>query len=156
MTIFTGWAMMQRLPTGGFRWSDTNLDVTSVPEDSSVGYIFEVDLHIPESLHDYFRDYPPCPDHMEISNDMRSPFLENDIVKCKKLVPTLYDKEKYVVHYRALQLYLRLGVQLVKVHRVLAFEQRAWLKEYIDFNTGLRAAATNDFDKSFYKLMNNS
>ena len=68
-----------------------------------------------------------------------------------KLIPTLNDKEKYVLHEENLKLYLSLGV-----HRVLLFDEKPWLKEYIDFNTEKRKEAKNSFEKDFFKLMNNS
>ena len=61
----------------------------------------------------------------------------------KKLIPNLGNK--YVVHYKNLQLYLSLGIKLTKIHRVLNFKQPDWMKKYIDFNTKKRMCATNDF-----------
>ena len=66
------------------------------------------------------------------------------------------DKTKYVVHYRNLQLYLSLGINLTKIHRALQFKQPNWMNKYIDFNTKKRTCATNDFEKDFFKLMINS
>ena len=73
-----------------------------------------------------------------------------------KLVTTLDDKKKYVVLGRNLKLYLECGMKLKAVYRVLQFYQKAWLKPYIDFNTELRKKAKSDFEKNFFKLMNNS
>ena len=78
------------------------------------------------------------------------------INKCNKLVCNLYDKNSYVVHIRSLKQTLDHGLILTKVHRVIQFNQEAWLKEYIDMNTELRKQAKNDFEKYFFKLMNNS
>ena len=75
--------------------------------------------------------------------------------KCSKLVCTLYNKEKYVIHISALKEALNHGLVLKKVHRVIQFYQEAWLKTYIDMNTELRMEAKNDFEKDFFKLMNN-
>ena len=78
------------------------------------------------------------------------------IEKVKKLVCYIEDKEKYVVHIRALKQALNHGLIFKKVHRVIQFNQKAWLKPYIDMNTKLRKEAKNDFEKDFFKLMNNS
>ena len=78
------------------------------------------------------------------------------IEKCEKLVSNKKDKEKYVVHIRALKQALNDGLILKRVHRVIQFNQQGWLKPYIDMNTKLRKQAKNDFEKDFFKLMNNS
>ena len=74
----------------------------------------------------------------------------------RKLIPNLYDKKRYVIHIRALDQALKHGLVLERIHRAIEFKQSAWMKGYIDFNTKLRTAAKNDFEKDFYKLMNNS
>ena len=68
----------------------------------------------------------------------------------------MYDKNNYVVQIRSLKQALDHGLVLKKVHRVIQFNQEAWLKEYIDMNTELRKQTKNDFEKDFFKLMNNS
>ena len=79
-----------------------------------------------------------------------------EINKCKKLVCNLYDKKKCVVHIKSLKQALNHGLKLKKIHRVIEFNQEAWLKPYIDMNTELRKLAKNDFEKDLFKLMNNS
>ena len=73
-----------------------------------------------------------------------------------RLVPNLGNKSKCVLHYKSLQLYLSLRIKLTKVHRILKFKQLDWLKTCIDFNTDKRKNAANNFEKDFFKLMNNS
>ena len=79
-----------------------------------------------------------------------------EINKCKKLVCNLYDKKKYVVHINSLKQALNHELKLKKIHRIIEFNQKAWLKPYIDMNTELRKLARNDFEKDLFKLMNNS
>ena len=78
------------------------------------------------------------------------------INKTKKLVCNLHNKNNYVAHINVLKQALDHGLKLRKVHRVIEFEQEAWLKKYIDFNTDLRTKAANEFEKDFFKLMNNA
>ena len=76
----------------------------------------------------------------------------------KKLVPSLFDKEKYVVHYENVKFYLRIGLKLKKNHRVLEFNQPQWLKPYNEFNTQKRKNAEKNSHKdgkALYQLMSN-
>ena len=78
------------------------------------------------------------------------------INKCDKLVCNLNNKENYPVRALALKQALNHGLKLTKVYSVIEFRQEYWLKLYIDINTELRKKAKNDFEKDFFKLMNNS
>ena len=73
-----------------------------------------------------------------------------------KLVCTAQDKKNYVAYIAALKQALNHGLKLAKVHKIIQFDQEAWLKPYIDMNTKLRKEAKNDFEKDFFKLMNNA
>ena len=80
----------------------------------------------------------------------------NKVKKCNELVYSIYDKENYVVHIRALKQALNHGLMLKQLHRVIQLNQEAWFKPYIDMNTKLTAEAKHDFEKDFFKLMNNA
>ena len=110
-------------------------------EESAEGYFLEVDVQYPENLHSLHNDLPFLQERMEIQKD-------------RKLVSSLHDKNEYVLHIRNLKQALNHGLVLKKVHRVILFNQNAWLKPYIDMNTDLRRKAKNDFEKDFFNLMN--
>ena len=78
------------------------------------------------------------------------------IDKCKKLVCSLLNKNEYVVHIKSLKEALNHGLKLKIVHRIIKFNQKAWLKPYIDMNNELRKLAKDDFEKDLFKLMNNA
>ena len=162
-----GWAMSQYLPTGNFKWlSQKRIKKTNLgkyTENNKKGLILEVDLEYPQELHNLHNDFPLGPEKIKVAKDMLSDYCKQIADKFNissglvhKLIPTLNDKEKYILHYRNLQLYLSLGLKLKKIHRVLQFNQSPWLKQYIDFNTQKRTNAKNSFEKDFFKLMNNS
>ena len=157
-----GWAMSQYLPTGGFEWLEDAPDVMGLEDWAEDGYIFEVDLEYPTYLHDLHDTYPLAPEHLDIQPEMLSPYqkeLAKDLeIKAggKKLCLTLSDKKRYITHFRALKQYLELGMKLIKVHRVLKFQQSPWLKPYIQLNTSLRQGASSKFEEDLFKLMNNS
>ena len=139
-----GWAMSQPLPAGGFKWVDVNPnEIFELATRTDKGYILEVDISYPKELHNQHNDLPFMCERMEING-------------VEKLVPNLRDKKNYVIHIQALNQALQHRLRLDRIHRVIEFDQSPWLKTYIDFNTQLRTAATNDFEKDFFKLMNNS
>ena len=143
-----GWAMSQSLPIGEFRWIncsawDPKKLINMISAEKKYGYLLEVDVKYPRELHDLHNDIPFMCSKMKVHG-------------VEKLIPNLYDKKKYVIHIRALKQALDHGLILEKIHRCIRFRQSPWIKEYIDFNTRLRTAAKNDFEKDFYKLMNNS
>ena len=139
-----GWEMSQPLPTGGFLWTDVHPDeISELVNHSDCGYLLEVHVAYPRELHDYRNDLPFMCGRMTISG-------------VEKFVPNLCYKKQYVIHIRALDQALKHELVLEKIHRAIEFNQSAWMKEYIDFNTELRTEAKNDFEKEFYKLMNNA
>ena len=102
-----------------------------------------MDVRYPKRLHDLHSDLPFLPERMEIN-------------KCKKLICNLSNKKKYVIHVNSLKQALNHGLKLKKIHRVIEFNQKEWLKPYIDMSTELRKAANNNFEKYIFILMNNS
>ena len=152
-----GWAMSQKLPVSGFKWEKnmpkfTKEFIKNYDEDSDKGYILEVEVKYgkaeskglyPKKLHDLHNDLPLLPERMKFD-------------KCKKLVCNLHNKKKYIVHIRSLKQALNHGLIFKKNHRVIQFNQEAWLKPYVDMDTELRKKVKNDFEKDFFKLMNNA
>ena len=161
-----GWAMSLPLPKSGFHWKrvmPTKEDIMKKGPNVKKGWILEVDLEYPEELHDAHNDYPLAPEKRATEPWKMSEYqrrlmadLGLDPPNTEKLVLTLEDKEKYVVHYKNLQFYLSQGMRLKKVHRVLEFDQEPWMEPYIRMNTEFRKQAKSDFETNFYKLMNNS
>ena len=112
-------------------------------KDTKIGYVFEVDLVYPESLWIAHNDYPLAPERRKINN-------------VDKLISSFHTKKNYVVHYKNLKHYLQEGLILKKVHRGIKFYQSCWMEPYITKNADLRKVAKNDFEKDFFKLMNDS
>lgn len=157
-----GGAMSDPLPLGDFALQQGVPlgDVLSLPLDAARGCFAEVDMAIPEELHDTLNDYPlapeltafdPSPRMMQLLQRLGLPHS-----RTPKLIPNLRAKTRYVLHYRALQQCVRLGYQVTALHRVLWFTQSPFLADYINLNTRLRAKAANEFEKRLFKLMNNA
>lgn len=134
-----GWGMSKKLPTHGFKWMIDE----ELRDWREYSCFWEVDLEYPRELHDLHNDYSLAPESVKING-------------VEKLIPNLNDKTNYVIHHENHKLYLDLGLKLKKIHRGIKFEESDWMKVYIDLNTELRARSSNDFEKDFFKLMNNS
>ena len=134
-----GWAMGKPLPTHDFKW----MKPSEFENWRNHSCILEVDLEYPRSLHDSHSNYPLAPER-------------NKVNKVKKLISSLGDRERYILHHENLKQYLSLDLTLTKIHRGIKFEESRWLEKYIALNTELRTAAANEFEKDLFKLMNNS
>ena len=163
-----GWAMSQLLPNKSFEWmseGELNLEfVMSIPHDSNHGCFVEVDIYYPEHLHDQHADYPLAPEKMKISYDQLSPHAKilcnkfglKKSTNSEKLMCTFLTKYNYVLHYKLLQFYVNHGLQVLKIHRGVKFEQAPVMRPYIEFNSKKRARATTDFESTVVKLLSNA
>ena len=131
--------MSQPLPIRDFGW----MNGEEMEEWRNYGCILEVDLENLEELHDKYNEYPLAPERMEIN-------------KVEKLIPNLNNREKYVIYHKTLKQCLSLGLRLTKIHRGVKFVEEPWLEKDIQLNTDLRTKGSTDFEKDFFKLMNNS
>ena len=165
-----GGAMVKYLPQGNFEWNHdiwTNDKILQIKDDSSTGYLFDVNIHYPEHLHDLHNGYALAAENImiptsylntwqqidEIAEDGKTKYRKDGTIG--KLCTSFNDKINYPINYRLLKLYIQLGLE-IKVNRVLQFDQSNFMKSYIMKNTNERKNAKNDFEKDFYKLMNNS
>ena len=140
-------AMCRKLPVDGFEWLDPSETdenfIKNYDEESNVGYFIEVDIEYPENLQKLQSDLPFLPEGMKVDG-------------CKKLICNFYDKKEYADHIVSLKQALNNGLILKKIYGIIKFNQKEWLKEYVDLNTELRKNAKNDFEKDFCKLMSNA
>ena len=125
--------MSEKLPVRDLKWvknvSKIGEDfIKNYDEDGDIGYFLNVDIEYLRELHDLHSDLLFLPGRMKLN-------------KCNKLVCNLYDKNNYVVHIRALKQALKHGLKL---------------KKYTDMNAELREKTKNDFEKDFFKFMNNA
>ena len=142
-----GCAMSMKLPTHGFKWltgGEMKKNYENLHILNKIPCILEVDIHYPKELHDKHNDYPLSPEKVKCKNGV------------EKLIPNLRDKTKYVLHYKNLIQCLDMGLKVTRIHNGIKFVESEWMKPYIDKNTNLRSKAKNNFEKDFYRLMNNS
>lgn len=129
-----GTSMVEALPEKHFDFLTEqqiqSFDVTQIADDAPEGYFVECDLEYPDDLHTEHSDYPLCPQNVNVEWSELSPYsiqlaekLNIKPSKRRKLISNLKSKQIYSLHYRALKLYIELGMKIIKIHRVLSFTQ---------------------------------
>jgi len=155
-----GWAMSQFLPIGNYQWKASREYLLKNPAmqkkylekilktkaNARCGYFLNIKSHFPLKTHDYLRDLPPAVENVAVGKDWLSPYNEELVnnldggrfSKTEKLVPHLGPRKDYVIHYLELQYYVKLGMVVDEVSKILSFDQTNWLASYIAFNTEKR------------------
>ena len=157
-----GHSMSQPLPYDEIKF-DQNVkleDILNTPDDSAIGDFIEADLIYPDNKKEKTKNFPFAPVNKKINpdnfNDYRKEIKPDTYIQTNKLICDWSDKKNYLVQYRMLKFYVRHGMIVDKVHEIISFKQSNWLEKCINFNTQKRNQAVNDFEKDFYKLLNNS
>ena len=135
------WAMLQKLPVNKFNWikdtSQFNEDfVKKYNKESDELYFLEDDVQYLKKLHRLHKNLLFLTERIKIE-------------KVEKLASNLHDKTEFVICIRNLTQALNYGLVLKKVHKMIKFNQNAWLKQYIDIDRDLKKS-TNDFEKDFF------
>lgn len=132
--------------------------------EAEMSCILEVDLAYPKHLHKAHENFPLAPETLSISFEQLSPYAKQCFKKIEnhknytseKLTATFLKRKKYIVSLKNLQLYVKLGMKLLKIRKVLQFRQKKWLKPYIDLCTCKRASCSTNFEANQFKLANNA
>ena len=162
MNNLYGFAMLMYLPTGNFQIYENNSitesfvkKVLNTHDCSNTGYVLIVDLIHPDSIKYKSKNFPFCPENKKINPDNFTEYMKehvpNPFRPTSKLICDQTNKEFYIVHYGNLKFYMRMGMIIKKVHRIVSFDQSPWLQAYIDYNTQKRAQADSDFIKDYHK-----
>ena len=157
-----GHSMSQYLPYDEIKFDNTVKleDILNTPNDSDIGYFIEVDLTYPNNIKEKTKNFPFAPMNKKVNrdnfNDYRKEIKPDTYIQSSKLICDWSDKKNYLIHYRMLKFYLRHGMIIDKVHNIISFRQSRWLEKYISFNTQKQNKAENNFEKDFYKLLNNA
>ena len=166
-------ALSQLLPCSNFEWLTrhevANLDWSTIDTEGEFGYALMVDLEYPDNIHDKTQDFPLAPESGIVTEDMLIPYM-SDLwnARCelcgqpesfkpeKNLLMKCRNKKEYIVHFKVLKFYLNMGMRITSIHKVVRYNQAAIFKDYINNNSAKRQAATNEFEKDLYKLLNNA
>ena len=156
-----GWAMSEYIFYDEIKFDKSVklVEILNTPVDSDIGYFIEVDLKYPDNKKHKTENSPFAPENKEIIpdnfRDYLTEIIPDNFTQNKRLICDSSDK-KNLVHYRMLNFYVRHGMEVVKNHTVISFKQCKCLEKYISSTTQERNKAKNEFDKDFYKLLNNS
>ena len=139
------------------------IDWSAIDTEGEKGYILMVDLSYPSELHEKHCSFPLCPERVTIDGDMLSDYAKKcrhildgrERYSAEKLTATFRERRSYVVHYAALKTYLRMGMKLEKVEKVLKFTQSRFLKQYVDKCTMERKKSSSRFYTSIFKFLCN-
>ena len=157
-----GQSMSQYLPYYEIKFdNNVNLEqILNTPDDSDIGYFIEVDLTYPNNIKEKTKNFPFAPVNKKINpddfNDYMTVIIPDTYIQSSRLICDWSDKKNYLIHYRMLKFYIRHGMIIDKVHNIISFKQSRWLEKYINFITLKQDKAKNDFEKDFYKLLNNA
>lgn len=158
---------MSLLPYSNFNWMTKdqfeNIDWATIDTETEIGYVLEVDLEYPKTLHDLHSNFPLAPETMIVEFDDLSPYSQSAYMslekqkryKDQKLLATFDDREKYVVHFKNLKLYLQLGLVLTNVHRVVSFTQKRFIAPFIEKCTNARQMSKTKFEQDQFKKLAN-
>ena len=139
--------------------------IEKIKNDRSIGYNLICDIKIKKELHDKFKNYPLLPEKKIIKDKWLSDYqkrlkekLNIKNSKVEKLVCTLFNKKNYPIYSDMLVEINKLGIDVddITINQMIKFKQSKWMEKYINLNTKLRMESKNDFEKAFYKLMNNA
>ena len=154
--------MSEPLPYGEIIFDNNVIleEILNTPDDSDIGYFIEADLIYPNNIKEKTKNFPFAPVNTKINPDNYNDYMKeikpDTYIQTSKLICDWSDKKNYLIHYRMLKFYIRHGMIVDKVHNIISFKQSRWLEKYKNFNTQKRNQAVNDFEKYFYKLLNNA
>src|SRR5271156_6647352 len=168
-----GGALRQPLPCGDFKWLEPQefemINWHTIDTEGDIGYTLKVNLEYPQEIHDKTQDIPLGPETACVTREMFTPYMEQQwrgmtelrnrgdkFVPCKKLLMTCRDKEAYVVHFKLLKFYLKMGLKIRKIHSVVQYKQKPIFRNCIDRNSELRQNAVSAFITDLFKLLNNA
>lgn len=161
--------MTQSLPYGNFTFLSpeevASFDLNQIDNANPTGYMLKVDLSFPDDIHDWMNDFVMAPDNRQVTQEDLSSYQQTLHRKLypekkgkhrsKKLVACFKTRRKYIVHGECLKFYIEQGCVLEKVHQILSFSQRPFLKPFVEKCAELRAAASSPIVKQIYKLVAN-